>query len=107
MKTNIFFFISNFNFGGAGNAIFTFLNNLDRKKFNIHIFFLGNSEYEKILPKHVKYYKLKINYKIFKTFFGFFEIRKILNEERKNFKKNIFISKIHYSNVLSVIFLKK
>ena len=39
MKTNIFFFISNFNFGGAGNAIFTFLNNLDRKKFNLHIFF--------------------------------------------------------------------
>ena len=107
MKTNIFFFISNFNFGGAGNAIFTFLNNLDRKKFDLHIFFLGNSEYEKILPKYVKYYKLRVNYNVFKTFFCFFEIKKILNEQSKDFKKNIFISNIHYSNVLSIIFLKK
>ena len=107
MKINIFFFISRFTFGGAGNAIFTFLNNLDRKKFNLHIFFLGNSEYEKILPKYIKYYKLKINYNIFKTFFCFFEIRKILNQQTKDFKKNIFISNIHYSNVLSIIFLKK
>ena len=107
MKINIFFFISRFTFGGAGNAIFTFLNNLDRKKFNLHIFFLGNSEYEKILPKYVKFYKLKVNYKIFKTFFCFFEIRKILKEKTKDFKKNIFISNIHYSNVLSIIFLQK
>ncbi len=107
MKINIFFFISRFTFGGAGNAIFTFLNNLDRKKYKLHIFFLGNSEYEKILPKYVKYYKLKINYRVFKTFFCFFEIRKILNKQSKEFQKNIFISNIHYSNVLSIIFLKK
>ena len=108
MKINIFFFISRFTFGGAGNAIFTFLNNLDRKKFNLHIFFLGNSEYEKILPKYVKYYKLKVNYNVFKTFFCFFlKLEKILNKQSKDFKKNIFISNIHYSNVLSIIFLKK
>ncbi len=107
MKINIFFFISRFTFGGAGNAIFTFLNNLDHKKFNIHILFLGNSEYEKILPNHIKSYKLKINSKFFKTFFSFFEIRKILLDKSKNCKKNIFISNIHYSNVLSVLFLRR
>ena len=107
MKINIFFFISRFTFGGAGNAIFTFLNNLDHKKFNIHILFLGNSEYEKILPSHIKSYKLKIKYRFFKTFFSFFEIKKILLDKSENYKKNIFISNIHYSNVLSVLFLKK
>ncbi len=107
MKINLFFFISRFTFGGAGNAIFTFLNNLDRKKFNIHMFFLGNSEYEKILPSHVKCYKLKIKFRFFKTFFSFFEIRKILIDKLKNSKKSIFISNIHYSNILSVLFLKK
>ena len=55
MKINLFFFISRFTFGGAGNAIYTFLKTLDRKKYNLHIFFLGKSEYETILPKYVKY----------------------------------------------------
>jgi len=107
MKINLFFFISRFTYGGAGNAIFTFLNNLDHKKFNIHIFFIGNSEYEKILPSYVKCYKLKIKFRFFKTFFCFFEIKKILIDKLKNSKKNIFISNIHYSNVLSILFLKK
>lgn len=107
MKINLFFFISKFTFGGAGNAIFTFLKNLDRKKFNIHIFFLGSSEYEEILPKHIKFYKLEIKFNFFKTLLSFFEIKKILQNKTKNFKKNIFISNIHYSNVLSILFLKK
>ena len=42
-----------------------------------------------------------------KLFFVFLKLKKILNEQSKDFKKNIFISNIHYSNVLSIIFLKK
>lgn len=106
MKTNIFFYISRFTFGGAGNAIYTFLNNLDRKKFNLHIFFLGKSEYKKILPKHVMCHSIEVKSSFFKTFFSFFKIRKILINKMQNSKKNIFISNIHYSNVLTILFLR-
>ena len=40
--------------------------------------FIGQSDYEKLLPKHVKFHKLTINAYFFKTFFSFFFIRKIL-----------------------------
>ena len=48
MKINLFFFISNFNFGGSGNVIFAFLKNLDSKKFDKHIICLGKLQYKKI-----------------------------------------------------------
>jgi len=107
MKINLFFFISNFNYGGAGNAIFNFLKNLDHKKYNLHIIFIGHSDYEKSLPKNVKSYKLNSNSYFFKTFFSFFKIRKILLQKNLSNSKNIFISNIHYSNVLTIIFLRK
>ena len=72
MKINLFFFISQFNFGGAGNAIFNFLKNLDNKKYNLHMIFIGHSDYEKVLPKHVKSYKLNINAFFLKLFSVFF-----------------------------------
>ncbi len=106
MKINLFFFISQFNFGGAGNAIFNFLKNLDYRKYNLHMIFIGKSDYEKLLPKHVKSYRLTVNTIFFKTFFSFFLIRKIFLQKDLINKKNVFISNIHYSNVLSVIFLR-
>ena len=106
-KINIFFFISKFNFGGAGNAVYTFLRNLNPKKFHINIIFLGNSQYKNILPKHVKYHQINNKIKMFQTFFCFFKIRKLISKETRNFKKNIFISNIHYSNVLTIFFLRK
>ena len=106
MKINLFFFISRFTFGGAGNAIYTFLKTLDRKKYNLHILFLGKSEYQTILPKHVKYLGLNNKIPIFKTFFSFIKIRKVMLSNSKKFKNNIFISNIHYSNVLSILFLR-
>ena len=106
MKTNLFFFISTFKYGGASNAIFNFLNNLDKKKYNLHMIFVGNSDYEKSLPKNVKYYKIKDYFYFFKTFFAFFKIKNILSQEKFYDTKNIFISNIHYSNVLSIIFLR-
>ena len=33
--------------------------------------FLGHSDYEKTLPKNVKYYKIKNHFYLFKTFFAF------------------------------------
>ena len=107
MRINLYFFISRFTCGGAGNSIYTFLNNIDRTKFNLDIFFLGNSEYKNILPKHVKFYSINTKSAIFKTLFCFFEVRKILLNKIRNSKKNIFISNIHYSNVLSILFLRR
>ena len=107
MKTNLFFFISNFNFGGAGNAIYVFLKKLSAKKFNLHLICIGKSEYKKFLPKHVKFYCLDNKVYFFKTFFNFFKIQKILKKFSQKKEKNIFISNIHYSNVLSIFFLRK
>jgi len=106
-KINIFFFISTFTFGGAGNAIYTFLRKLNPKKYNINIIFIGHSQYKNILPKHVKYHQINTNIRTFQTFFCFFKIRKLILKETKKFKKNIFISNIHFSNVLTIFFLRK
>lgn len=106
MKINLFFFISNFNFGGAGNAIFTFLKNLDSKKFDIHIICLGESQYKKILPKNVKLHSLNKHFLFFRTFFNFFIIRNLLKKLIEENKKNVFISNIHFANVLTIIFLR-
>ena len=107
MKINIFFFISNFNFGGAGNAIYVFLKKLNAKKFNLHLICIGKSEYKKFLPKHVKFYSIDNKFYFFKTFFNFFKIKKLIKKFSQKNEKNIFISNIHYSNVLSIFFLRR
>ena len=53
--------------------------------------FIGHSDYEKLLPKHVKSYKLTINAFFFKTFFSFFLIRKILLQKDLINKKYLYI----------------
>ena len=104
MKINLFFFISNFNFGGAGNAIYVFLKKLSPKKFNLHIICIGKSEYKKLLPKYVKFYSFDNKIPFFKTFFNFFKIKKVIKNFCQKNEKNIFISNIHFSNVLSIFF---
>ena len=106
MKINLFFFISSFNYGGAGNAIFSFLKNLNKTKYNVHIFFLGNSEYQNQIPKNVKFYSIKKEAYIFQTLFSFFKIKKIILKKLNKCEKNVFISNIHYSNILTVFFLR-
>tara|TARA_B100000579_G_scaffold120499_1_gene96964 strand:+ start:648 stop:1754 length:1107 start_codon:yes stop_codon:yes gene_type:complete len=107
IKINIFFFISNFKFGGAGNAVLNFLSNLNKNKFNIHIIYLGNSEYLKEIPNHINILQINNNFLFFKTFFSFFKIKKIIEDKTKGTKYNLFISNIHYSNILTIIFLRK
>ena len=106
MKINIFFFISNFGLGGAGNAILNFLNKLNKKKYNIHMIYLGKSVYKKYFPNYVKVIQIENSFFFFKTFFSFFKIKKIISEKIKYNKNNLFISNIHYSNILSIIFLR-
>ena len=75
-----------------------------QKKFNISIICLNNCPFDKEFKKiGIKVYKVKSN----KTFFA---MSKVLNITKflisKKYKKNIFISNIHYTNVLSLIFLR-
>jgi len=90
--------------GGAGNSIFRLCKGLPKKKFNISIICLKNCPYDREFRKiGIKVYKINSN----KTFFA---MSKVLNITKllicKKYKKNIFISNIHYTNILSLIFLR-
>ena len=104
MKINLIIFLSRFGVGGAGNSIFRLCKGLPKKKYNISIICLKNCSFDKEFKKiGIKVYKIKSN----KTFFA---MSKVLSITKflisKKYKKNIFISNIHYTNVLSLIFLR-
>ena len=104
MKINLIFFLSRFGMGGAGNSIFRLCKGLSKKKFNISVICLKNCSYEKEFNKNkIKVYKVNLN----KTSFAMIKILKITKFLiSKKYKKNIFISNIHYANILSLIFLR-
>ena len=104
MKINLIVFLSRFGVGGAGNSIFRLCKSLSKKKFNISIICLKNCSYDREFRKiGIKVYKINSN----KTIFA---MTRVLNITKfliaKKYKKNIFISNIHYTNVLSLIFLR-
>ena len=104
MKINLIVFLSRFGVGGAGNSIFRLCKSLSKKKFNISIICLKNCPYDREFRKiGIKVYKINSN----KTIFA---MTRVLNITKllitKKYKKNIFISNIHYTNVLSLIFLR-
>ncbi len=90
--------------GGAGNSIFRLCKYLPKKKFNISIICLKKCFFDKKFKEiGIKVYKIRSN----KTFFampGVIKITKSLISEK--YKKNIFMSNIHYTNILSLIFLR-
>ena len=104
MKINLIFFLSRFTYGGAGLSIFKLCKALPKNKYNINIICLNECSFDKKFKK-LKIKVFKLRYK--KTFFAmpkiFFLIKKIL---KNRYKKNILISNIHYTNVLSIIFLR-
>ena len=103
MKTNLIFFLSEFVIGGAGNSIFKLCKNLPRKKFDVTIISLNKCFYKRELIKYgASVYEIKSS----KTIFAMFKIKKIVENLIDHKKKNIFISNIYYSNVLSVLFLR-
>jgi len=105
MKTSLIIFLSKFGLGGAGNSIFRLCNGLSRKKFHISIICLKDCPYDKKFRKiGIKVYKIKSN----KTLFAMTQVLEITKSLiSKKYKKNIFMSNIHYTNVLSLIFLRK
>ena len=103
MKINLIIFISEFNLGGAGNSLFKLCKNLPKNKFEITVICLNKCFYKSRLNKlNIRVYEVNSN----KTILGMFQVRKIVKNLIKNDCKNIFLSNIHYTNILSVIFLK-
>ena len=102
-QKRLVFFLPNFSLGGAGESIFKLSKFLVKYNFSILIISLGKNFYKKDFKK--------INCEIIeiestRTFFSIFKLRKLmLNESKKNFEKIIFISNIHYANIISLISL--
>jgi glycosyltransferase involved in cell wall biosynthesis len=101
MKKDIFFLLPVFTYG-AGQSIKRIILNLDDKKYNKNIICLGKCQYKNELKnKKIKIFELNHS----KLLFAMNDIKSIL-KKNKNIKK-ILISNIHYTNVLSLIFLSK
>lgn len=105
MKINLIIFLSEFILGGAGNSVYKLCKNLPKKKYNISVICLNKCYYKRLLNKHsVKVYEIKSS----RTILGFFKIKKLVENIIKNkTNSNIFISNIYYSNILSILFLRR
>jgi len=99
MKKDIFFLLPVFTYG-AGQSIKRIILKLDEKKYNKNIICLGKCHFKKELKKNkIKIFELKCS----KLIFAINAIKKILEENKDN--KKLLISNIHYTNVLSLVFL--
>ncbi len=104
MRINLIFFLSNFTHGGGGNSITRLCANLDKRIYNITLISVGKNAYRKIISqKNVKFLELKQNRLIFSIFNLYKNVKKILNKNQKN----IFVSNIHYNNVVSLLLFRK
>ena len=96
MKTNLFFFLARFGFGGAGNSVYRLATSLNQKRFKIFIICLGDCAYEKSFKKKgINVHKLKAN----RLIYSIFELKKLINKLINPKTKNIFISNINYTNI--------
>ena len=102
-KKRLIFFLPNFSLGGASESIFKLSKFLKKYNFSILIISLGKNFYKKEFKK-INCDVFEIN--LSKAIFSIFEIRrKIIEETNKNFHKTIFISNIHYANIISIFSL--
>ena len=102
-KKRLVFFLPNFGEGGAAESILKLSKFLVKKNFSILIISIGKNSYKKDFAK-INCELVEINSS--RTIFAIFKIRKVmLNEIRKNHSKIIFISNIHYANIISVFSL--
>ncbi len=103
MKINLIIFISEFNLGGAGNSLFKLCKNLPKNKFFVTVICLNKCFYRSELIKlGVKVIEISSK----KTLFGMPKIKKTVKNLIKSNHKNIFLSNIYYSNILSILFLR-
>ena len=103
MKINLILFLSEFNLGGAGNSVYKLCKSLPKKNYEVTVICLKNCFYKSKLKKlNIKVYEIQSN----KTFFAMQKIKKLVKKLIKKNCKNIYLSNIHFSNVLSVLFLR-
>ena len=103
MKINLIIFISEFNLGGAGNSLFKLCKNLPKNKFDITVICLNKCYYKiNLLKYRVKVIEINSS----KTIFGMPKVKRVVKSLIKSKTKNIFLSNIHYTNILSILFLK-
>ena len=104
-KIRLIFFLPVFSFGGASESILKLSKFLKIKNFSILIISLGKNSYKKEFKKN--------NCDVFeinssRAIFSIFKLRKIIVKEiNKNFFKTVFISNIHYANIISILSLIK
>ena len=103
MKINLIIFLSEFNLGGAGNSLFKLCKKLSKKKFCISVICLNKCYYKKELIRiGISVYEINSS----KTIFAMPKIKELLIKLIDYNKKNIFLSNIYYSNILSILFLR-
>ena len=106
-KINLIFFLPNFSLGGAGNSITRLCSSLNQTNYNIFLISLGKNFYKDLFKnkKNIHFIEIKSN----KVIFAFFQIKKIVKNIIYNYKskKTIFLSNIHYANIVSILALRK
>ena len=101
MKKDIFFLLPVFTYG-AGQSIKRIILELNNKKYIKNVICLGQCQYKSELKRaNIKVYELKNS----RLIFAMKNINKILSKNKK--REKILISNIHYTNVLSLMFLSK
>ena len=103
MKINLIIFISEFNLGGAGNSLFKLCKNLPKNKFNITVICLNKCYFKNDL---LKYGVKTIEIDSSKTIFGMPKVKLVVKNLIKSGHKNILLSNIYYTNILSILFLR-
>jgi len=95
--------LSNFSFGGAGNSVFRLIHNLNQEDYKIYVISIGKCPY-KFLNKNnnIFFFELKKS----GILNSFFKIYNILKTYKSRDSKNIFLSNIHYNNVISIFLTK-
>ena len=103
MKIRLFCLLSNFSFGGAGNSVFRLIKNLNRNNYKIYVISIGKCPY-KYLNKNnnIIFFELKSS----GILNSFFKVYRILRTYKSKFSKNIFLSNIHYNNIISIFLTK-
>ncbi len=104
MKIHTIFFLSEFVLGGAGNSVYRLCKNLSKKNYQISIICVNKCYYKKLFRKEgINVYEINAK----RALFAFFKIKKLLRKLiSKNYKSNIFLSNINYSNILTILFLR-
>ena len=100
-KIRIIFFLPNFKLGGAAESIVKMSEFLIQNGFSIVILSLGKNSFKKKL-KYIGCEIMELDSS--RTFYAIPKIRKIIKSEIvKNHPKLIFVSNIHYANIISII----